>query len=63
MRKLRRSIIRAKAAKRHTKASAFVKKYFDGLQVRKYGEKIRRRNQARGTHKKGTWSYRYAKNK
>ena len=54
MRKLRRSIIRAKAEKRHTKASAFVKKYFDGLQVRKYGKEQRLINQARGTHKKST---------
>ena len=60
MRKYIRAIIRADGERRRLKPSRYVKSTFEQLQQKKYGVNERRKNQARGTHKKYLWASRTA---
>ena len=60
MRKYIRAIIRADGERRRLKPSRFVKSTFEQIQQKKYGVDERRKNQARGTHKKYLWDSRTA---
>ena len=60
MRKYIRNIIRCRAKQEKIKPSIHVKTMFDYLQRKKYGAEVRKRNQARGTHKAKVWSSRVA---
>lgn len=59
-RQCRRHQLRVAAERLGVKPSRFVSTEFDADQVKKYGEKRRRINQAKGTHKKRTWKQRIA---
>ena len=60
MRKYIRSIIRTEGETQHLKASRYVKSVFENLQQKRYGVENRRKNQAKGTHKKYLWKSRMA---
>ena len=60
MRKYIRAIIRAEGETQHLKASRYVKSVFENLQQKRYGVENRRKNQAKGTHKKYLWRSRTA---
>lgn len=60
MRKYIRAIIRAEGETQHLKASRYVKSVFENLQQKRYGVDNRRKNQAKGTHKKYLWRSRTA---
>ena len=60
MRKYIRAIIRAEGETHHLKASRYVKSVFENLQQKRYGVENRRKNQAKGTHKKYLWRSRTA---
>lgn len=60
MRKYVRSIIRTAGERDRLKPSRYVKAVFDSLQQQKYGVEKRRKNQAKGTHKKYLWKSRTA---
>lgn len=60
MRKYIRAIIRAGGESQHLKPSRWVKAKFDQLQQKKYGVEKRKKNQARGTHKRYLWGSRTA---
>lgn len=53
-----RKMLRATAERTGVKPSLYVRREFDRYQVKKYGEKVRRINQAKGTHKRITWKTR-----
>lgn len=58
MRKYIRYMIRKKAEDMGVKPSRFVKKEFDRMQIKIYGRRVRKLNQARGTHKFSAWKNR-----
>lgn len=60
MRKYIRNMIRYRAKQEKIKPSIHVKTMFDYIQRKKYGAENRKKNQARGTHKKSLWSFREA---
>ena len=60
MRKFIRNALRAQAERMGVKPSRYVSREFDRIAVKKYGEKRRRINQAKGTHKRRTWGIRIA---
>ena len=55
MRKIIRSMLRAKAEDMGVKPSRYVSREFDSYQVKKYGRIRRRICQAIGTHKRKVW--------
>jgi hypothetical protein len=59
-RKIERNKLRAKAERKGFKASRYVRRMFDRLQIKKYGDTVRSINQAKGTHKRETWRQRIA---
>lgn len=54
-RKIVRNIIRAEGERQGVKASRYLARKFDDIQIKKYGRTVRRINQAKGTHKRSTW--------
>lgn len=58
MRKLLRSIFRSEAEKKGVKPSRYVATKFNEYQIKIYGDKVRKLNQIRGTHKADTWKNR-----
>lgn len=60
MRKYVRVIIKTEGEHQHLKASRYVKAMFEQLQQKRYGVEKRRKNQAKGTHKKYLWRSRTA---
>ena len=60
MRKHIREMIRAEGKRKKLKPSRWVKVAFDTYQNKRYGVKIRKKNQAIGTHKKYLWRSRAA---
>lgn len=60
MRKLIRNALRVKAERMGVKPSQYVARQYDRYAVERYGETRRRINQAKGTHKRGTWKNRIA---
>lgn len=58
MRKYIRYMLRKKAEKMGVKPSKYVKEEFNLIQIKRYGRRVRRMNQARGTHKRSTWKNR-----
>lgn len=59
-RKLIRNMFRIEGARRGVKPSRYVANRFNRYQVEKYGEIVRRINQAKSTHKRATWKNRIA---
>ena len=57
-RKFIRYALKRKAERMGVKASRYVAREFDKIQVEKYGRVCRRINQAKGTHKRETWKNR-----
>lgn len=55
MRKHVREIIRTEGKRNKLKPSRYVKAAFEQLQQKKYGVENRKRNKARGTHKRYLW--------
>lgn len=55
MRKHIRNILRNQAEKMGVKPSRYVRSEFNDLQVKKYGYFARKKNQAKGTHKRSAW--------
>ena len=60
MREFIRNMLRAEGERLGVKPSRYVARKFDDRQVKKYGETVRRINQAKGTHKRNTWRNRIA---
>lgn len=60
MRKYIRSMVRTEGKTQHLKASRYVKAVFENLQQKRYGVENRKKNQAKGTHKKYLWRSRTA---
>lgn len=60
MRKYVRDIMRTEGEREHLKPSRYVKAAFEQLQQKKYGVEKRKKNQARGTHKRYLWRSRTA---
>ena len=60
MRKIIRSILRAEGERKGVKASRYMSRKFNRLQIKKYGALRRRINQAKGTHKRDVWRQRIA---
>lgn len=60
MREFVRNKLRAEGERLEVKPSRYVAHKFDRHQVKKYGETVRRINQAKGTHKRNTWRNRIA---
>ena len=60
MRKIVRSMIREDAKREKAKPSRWLKIAFDTHQIKKYGVANRKKNQAKGTHKKYLWPSRIA---
>lgn len=58
MRKYLRRISRTRADRIGAKVSRFVAKEWDTYQIKKVGKINRRKNQAKGTHKRSTWGQR-----
>jgi hypothetical protein len=59
-RKFIREHLRHEAKVKRVKTSKWVRTQFDRLQTKRYGAKKRKANQAKGTHKRGTWRVRVA---
>ena len=58
-RKIMRNAFREEATKRkYKKPARFVHKAWDMFQQERYGANTRKRNEAKGTHKKRTWKAR-----
>lgn len=55
MRKYIREIMRTEGKRNKLKPSRYVKAAFEQLQQKKYGVENRKKNQARGTHKRYLW--------
>lgn len=55
MRKYKREMLRREAERNNYNPHDYVRFAWDALQKKTVGEAIRKRNQARGTHKKNTW--------
>ena len=55
MRKYIRKLLRRDAEDLGAKPSKYVRSEFDRLQIKKYGKNTRRKNQAKGTHKRKLW--------
>lgn len=60
MRKHIRAMLRGKAEKMGAKPSKWVRSEFDRYQIKKYGDKRRKINRAKGTHRRRTWKARIA---
>lgn len=60
MRKYIRAIIRAEGEHERMKPSRYVKAAYEQLQQKKYGVEERKKNQAKGTHKRYLWGMRTA---
>lgn len=60
MRKYIRAMIKTDGERQHLKSSRYVKAVFERLQQKRYGVDKRKRNQAKGTHKKYLWGMRTA---
>lgn len=58
MRKYIRNMLRNRAEKKGVKPSRYVRSEFDRLQIKKYGDTVRKINQAKGTHTRRTWKMR-----
>lgn len=58
MRKYIRYMLRKKAEKMGVKASQYVSKEFNKIQIKKYGYLKRKINQLKGTHKRKAWKNR-----
>lgn len=58
MRKYIRAMIKTDGERQHLKSSRYVKAVFERLQQKIYGVDKRKRNQAKGTHKKYLWKSR-----
>lgn len=58
IRKIIRNMIRAEGERDGAKGSRYLSREFDKYQTRKYSPNVRRANQCRGTHKRGTWKAR-----
>ena len=58
MRKYKREMLRREAVKQKISPSKYVRLAWDIMQKKLVGESIRKRNQARGTHKRSTWKAR-----
>ena len=60
MRKYIRAMLRVEGEHERMKPSRYVKAAFEQFQQKKYGVEERRKNQAKGTHKKYLWRSRTA---
>lgn len=59
-RKLIRNAMRHEGEKYSSKPSKYLRNAFDRYQIKKYGGKRRKINQAKGTHRRRTWKTRIA---
>ena len=57
MRRLKRAILRHRAEKKGLKPSRYVREIWHKLQEKRYGKKMARIFQGRGTRKKRNWHY------
>ena len=60
MRKYIRSILSSRAKKEDVKASKYVHNNFEELQIKKYGERRRKINEAKGAKPRRKWKNRIA---
>lgn len=59
-RKLIRNAMRHEGEKFSSKPSKYLRNAFDRYQIKKYGGKVRKINQAKGAHRRRTWKARIA---
>ena len=59
-RQCQRNALRVQAERLGVKPSRYIRKEFERIQVKKYGQIRRAINQAKGTHTRRTWKQRIA---